>query len=40
MAKTLKKDDALEMLKQDHREVETLFKEFEKLEQAGEEADS
>ena len=38
MAKTRKKDDALELLKQDHREVETLFKEFEKLEQDGEEA--
>ena len=38
MARTRKKDDALQMLKQDHREVETLFKEFEKLEQDGEEA--
>jgi hemerythrin superfamily protein len=38
MARTRKKDNALEMLKQDHREVETLFKEFEKLEQDGEEA--
>jgi hemerythrin-like domain-containing protein len=38
MAKTRKKDDAIELLKQDHREVETLFKEFEKLEQDGEEA--
>ena len=36
MAKTRKKDNALEMLKQDHREVEMLFKEFEKLEQDGE----
>ena len=39
MAKTSrKKDDALELLKQDHREVETLFKEFEKLEEDGAEA--
>jgi hemerythrin superfamily protein len=38
MARTRKKDDAMELLKQDHREVETLFKEFEKLEQDGEEA--
>jgi len=38
MAKTRKKDNALEMLKQDHREVEMLFKEFEKLEQDGERA--
>jgi len=38
MAKTRKKDNALELLKQDHREVQTLFKEFEKLEQDGEEA--
>jgi hemerythrin superfamily protein len=38
MAKSRKKDDAIELLKQDHREVETLFKEFEKLEQDGEEA--
>ena len=36
MARTRKKDDALELLKQDHREVEMLFKEFEKLEQDGE----
>ncbi|MDB5866517.1 MAG: hemerythrin protein [Betaproteobacteria bacterium] len=27
-----KKDDAIELLKQDHREVEGLFKEFEQLE--------
>jgi hemerythrin superfamily protein len=32
MAKTQKQDDAIEMLKQDHREVEALFKEFEGLE--------
>src|SRR3954464_11175017 len=38
MARTRKKDEALEMLKQDHRVVETLVKEFEKLEQDGEEA--
>jgi len=38
MARTRKKDDAMELLKQDHREVEMLFKEFEKLEQDGEEA--
>jgi hemerythrin superfamily protein len=38
MAKTRKKDDAIELLKQDHREVEMLFKEFEKLEQEGEAA--
>ena len=38
MARTRKKDDAMELLKQDHREVETLFKEFEKLQQDGEEA--
>jgi hemerythrin superfamily protein len=38
MAKTRTKDNALEMLKQDHREVEMLFKEFEKLEQDGEQA--
>jgi hemerythrin superfamily protein len=31
MAKTQKKDDAIELLKQDHRKVEGLFKEFEKL---------
>jgi hemerythrin superfamily protein len=38
MAKTRKKDNALELLKQDHREVEGLFKEFEKLEQEGADA--
>jgi hypothetical protein len=38
MARTRKKDDAIELLKQDHREVEGLFKEFEKLEEDGEEA--
>jgi hemerythrin superfamily protein len=38
MAKAPKKDSAIELLKQDHREVEALFKEFEKLEQDGEEA--
>ena len=35
---TRKKDDAIELLKQDHREVEGLFKEFEKLEEDGEDA--
>ena len=34
MAKA-KKDDAIQLLKQDHREVEGLFKEFEKLEEDG-----
>ena len=38
MAKSRKKDDAIELLKQDHREVEGLFKEFEQLEKDGEEA--
>ena len=38
MAKARKKDDAIELLKQDHREVEALFKEFEKLEEDGAEA--
>jgi len=38
MPRTRKKDDAIELLKQDHREVEGLFKEFEKLEEDGEEA--
>ena len=38
MAKSRKKEDAIELLKQDHREVEVLFKEFEKLEEDGEEA--
>ena len=38
MATTRKKDDAIELLKKDHREVEGLFKEFEKLEEDGEEA--
>ena len=33
-----KKLDAIELLKQDHREVEGLFKEFEKLEEDGSEA--
>ena len=37
MAKA-KKDDAIELLKQDHKEVDGLFKEFEKLEEDGEEA--
>ena len=38
MANTRKKDDAILLLKQDHREVEGLFKEFEQLEKAGESA--
>ena len=29
---TQKKDDAIDLLKKDHREVETLFKEFDQLE--------
>ena len=33
-----KKVDAIQLLKQDHREVEILFKEFEKLEEEGSEA--
>jgi hemerythrin superfamily protein len=32
MAKAQKKDGAIELLKQDHRSVEMLFKEFEELE--------
>lgn len=32
MPKTQKKDSAIELLKQDHRSVEVLFKEFEQLE--------
>lgn len=39
MAKTGKKEmDAIELLKQDHREVEGLFKEFEKLKEEDGEA--
>ena len=38
MARTRKKAGAIELLKQDHREVEGLFKEFEQLEKAGEES--
>ena len=39
MAKAKKeKDDAIELLKQDHREVEELFKEFEKLKEDDPEA--
>jgi hemerythrin superfamily protein len=38
MARTTKKDDAIELLKKDHREVEGLFKEFEKLEEDGDES--
>lgn len=38
MAKVQKKDDAIELLKQDHREVESLFNEFEKLKDEDEEA--
>lgn len=36
MART--KDDAIKLLKQDHREVDMLFKEFEQLEKDGSEA--
>ena len=39
MAKTQKKDGAIELLKQDHREVEELFKQFEKLEDEQEAAE-
>ena len=38
MAKSRKKDDAIELLKQDHKEVQGLFKEFEQLEKDGAEA--
>jgi hemerythrin superfamily protein len=46
MAKTQKKDgtqqkkqdDAIELLKQDHRKVEQLFKQFEELKEEDEEA--
>jgi hemerythrin superfamily protein len=38
MARARKKDDAIELLKKDHREVEELFREFEKLEEDGGEA--
>ena len=34
MAKTRKEPDAIDMLKQDHRRVESLFKEFEKLHES------
>ncbi|MGZ8154070.1 MAG: hemerythrin domain-containing protein [Burkholderiales bacterium] len=34
MAKTRKEPDAIELLKKDHRQVETLFKEFEKLHES------
>ena len=37
MAKA-KKVDAIQLLKQDHKEVDGLFKEFEQLEKAGEDA--
>ena len=36
---TRKKDDAIELLKKDHREVEGLFKEFEQLEDNAEAAE-
>jgi hemerythrin superfamily protein len=36
---TQKKDDAIELLKKDHREVEGLFKEFEELEDNAEAAE-
>jgi len=35
---TQKKDDAIELLKQDHRKVEQLFKQFEELKEEDEEA--
>lgn len=38
MARTRKKEDAIALLKKDHREVEGLFKEFEALEENGGEA--
>jgi hemerythrin-like domain-containing protein len=38
MAKAQKRDDAIELLKQDHRKVEGLFKEFEKLKEEDEDA--
>ena len=38
MARTVKKEDALALLKKDHREVEELFKEFEALEEGETEA--
>ena len=38
MARSRKKENALDLLKKDHREVETLFKEFEQLEKDGGEA--
>jgi hemerythrin superfamily protein len=34
MAKTRKEPDAIDLLKQDHRRVESLFKEFEKLHES------
>ncbi len=34
MAKTRKEPDAIDILKQDHRRVESLFKEFEKLHES------
>ncbi|HYH43171.1 MAG TPA: hemerythrin domain-containing protein [Burkholderiales bacterium] len=38
MAKSRRKIDAIKLLKQDHKEVDGLFKEFEKLDEAGEDA--
>ena len=38
MAKSRKKEDAIQLLKQDHREVDGLFKEFEQLEKDGSDA--
>jgi hemerythrin superfamily protein len=35
MAKARRKPDAIDLLKQDHRHVERLFKEFEKLHESG-----
>jgi hemerythrin superfamily protein len=38
MAKAPKKPDAIDLLKQDHRRVESLFKEFEKLHESDDHA--
>jgi hemerythrin superfamily protein len=38
MAKTRKEPDAIDLLKQDHRRVESLFKEFEKAHKSDEQA--
>ena len=36
MPRTRKEPDAIDLLKQDHRRVESLFKEFEKLHESDE----